>query len=208
MSERRRGAVVLSRGRCGLVGCGGSTLICQQPGGEQLLLANTIRPLPSALDLTVYPAASSPSSTSRSFSAASSASSSSAGSRPTSPDLVDSGYSSGSQTSSSSPLKKATTLPCSMSADEDGFSGEVSLRRRRQARDPDLGPVGVDIEDGSKDADGPLLARADEGAGDEQDDTELKLRDATRNFFGGMNNHSGAAKEMMRTLRVAVLDSH
>jgi stearoyl-CoA desaturase (delta-9 desaturase) len=63
----------------------------------------------------------------------------------------------------------------------------------------------VDIEDRSKDASGPLLA--DVRAGDEQDETEVKLRDATRNFFGGMNNHSGAAKEMMRTLRVAVLDS-
>lgn len=37
---------------------------------------------------------------------------------------------------------------------------------------------------------------------------EVKVRDATRNFFGGMNNHSQAAKEMMRTLRVAVLEGH
>lgn len=194
-----------SRGRSELVGCGGSMLIYQQPGGEQLLLANTIRPLHSALDLTVYPASSSPSSTSCSFSAASSASSSSAGSRPTSPDLVDSGYSSGSQTSSS-PLRKATTLPCSPSTDKDGSSGEALLRRRRQARDSDPGTEGVSIEEGREDTQGPL--RADIGVGDQQDETEVKLRDATRNFFGGMNNHSGAAKEMMRTLRVAVLGAH
>jgi hypothetical protein len=33
------------------------------------------------------------------------------------------------------------------------------------------------------------------------------LRDATRSFFGGMNNHSSAAREMMRCLRVAKLDT-
>lgn len=32
-----------------------------------------------------------------------------------------------------------------------------------------------------------------------------QLRDATRSFFGGMNNHSAAAREMMRCLRVAKL---
>jgi stearoyl-CoA desaturase (delta-9 desaturase) len=36
-------------------------------------------------------------------------------------------------------------------------------------------------------------------------DSEIHLRDATRSFFGGMNNHSGAAREMMRCLRVARL---
>ena len=35
---------------------------------------------------------------------------------------------------------------------------------------------------------------------------EVKLKDATRAFFGGMNNHSGAAKEWMRCLRVARLE--
>jgi stearoyl-CoA desaturase (delta-9 desaturase) len=35
--------------------------------------------------------------------------------------------------------------------------------------------------------------------------TQVQLRDATRSFFGGMNNHSGAAKEMMRCLRIAKL---
>jgi hypothetical protein len=34
---------------------------------------------------------------------------------------------------------------------------------------------------------------------------QVKLRDATKSFFGGMNNHSAAAKEMMRCLRVAKL---
>lgn len=32
---------------------------------------------------------------------------------------------------------------------------------------------------------------------------DVKLKDATKAFFGGMNNHSGAAKEWMRCLRVA-----
>ena len=31
------------------------------------------------------------------------------------------------------------------------------------------------------------------------------LKEATRDFFGGMNNHSGAAKAKMRCLRVARL---
>lgn len=34
---------------------------------------------------------------------------------------------------------------------------------------------------------------------------EIQLKDATKAFFGGMNNHSGAAKEKMRCLRVARL---
>lgn len=38
------------------------------------------------------------------------------------------------------------------------------------------------------------------------DQGEVKLKDATRAFFGGMNNHSGAAKEWMRCLRVARLE--
>jgi stearoyl-CoA desaturase (delta-9 desaturase) len=33
----------------------------------------------------------------------------------------------------------------------------------------------------------------------------VQLKDATRSFFGGMNNHSGAAREMMRCLRIAKL---
>jgi hypothetical protein len=37
--------------------------------------------------------------------------------------------------------------------------------------------------------------------------SEIRLRDATKSFFGGMNNHSAAAKEMMRCLRVAKLAS-
>ena len=36
-------------------------------------------------------------------------------------------------------------------------------------------------------------------------DSDIHLKDATRSFFGGMNNHSGAAREMMRCLRVARL---
>lgn len=32
-----------------------------------------------------------------------------------------------------------------------------------------------------------------------------KLRDASHSFFGGMNNHSAAAKDRMRCLRVATL---
>lgn len=36
-------------------------------------------------------------------------------------------------------------------------------------------------------------------------DKEIRLKDATRAFFGGMNNHSAAAREMMRCLRVAKL---
>ncbi|WWD20909.1 hypothetical protein CI109_105387 [Kwoniella shandongensis] len=39
----------------------------------------------------------------------------------------------------------------------------------------------------------------------EGDEEEVKLKDATKAFFGGMNNHSGAAKEWMRCLRVARL---
>ena len=35
---------------------------------------------------------------------------------------------------------------------------------------------------------------------------DVKLKDATRAFFGGMNNHSGAAKERMRCFRVARLE--
>jgi stearoyl-CoA desaturase (delta-9 desaturase) len=38
------------------------------------------------------------------------------------------------------------------------------------------------------------------------DEVEVKLKDATRAFFGGMNNHSIAAREWMRCLRVAKLD--
>lgn len=36
-------------------------------------------------------------------------------------------------------------------------------------------------------------------------ESDIHLKDATRSFFGGMNNHSGAAREMMRCLRVARL---
>ncbi|OCF35996.1 hypothetical protein I316_02491 [Kwoniella heveanensis BCC8398] len=36
-------------------------------------------------------------------------------------------------------------------------------------------------------------------------DSDIVLKDATKAFFGGMNNHSGAAKEWMRCLRVARL---
>ncbi|WVQ63466.1 uncharacterized protein L199_001619 [Kwoniella botswanensis] len=35
---------------------------------------------------------------------------------------------------------------------------------------------------------------------------QIVFKDATRAFFGGMNNHSGAAKEWMRCLRVARLE--
>ena len=35
---------------------------------------------------------------------------------------------------------------------------------------------------------------------------DVKLKDATKAFFGGMNNHSGAAKERMRCFRVARLE--
>lgn len=35
--------------------------------------------------------------------------------------------------------------------------------------------------------------------------TTAPLKDATRAFFGEINNHSGAAKEKMRCLRVARL---
>jgi stearoyl-CoA desaturase (delta-9 desaturase) len=41
--------------------------------------------------------------------------------------------------------------------------------------------------------------------GEVEKDESIQLRDATRSFFGGMNNHSGAAREMMRCLRVAKL---
>ncbi|WWC92552.1 uncharacterized protein L201_007511 [Kwoniella dendrophila CBS 6074] len=40
----------------------------------------------------------------------------------------------------------------------------------------------------------------------ELNNEQIMLKDATRAFFGGMNNHSGAAKEWMRCLRVARLE--
>lgn len=40
---------------------------------------------------------------------------------------------------------------------------------------------------------------------DNEAPTDKELRDATRSFFGGMNNHSGAARERMRCMRVARL---
>jgi len=40
---------------------------------------------------------------------------------------------------------------------------------------------------------------------DSEGPEEKELRNATRAFFGGMNNHSGAAKERMRCMRVARL---
>ncbi|ORX40890.1 hypothetical protein BD324DRAFT_647794 [Kockovaella imperatae] len=42
-------------------------------------------------------------------------------------------------------------------------------------------------------------------SGDHDDNDKLILRDATKAFFGGMNNHTGAAKAQMRSLRVARL---
>jgi stearoyl-CoA desaturase (delta-9 desaturase) len=38
-----------------------------------------------------------------------------------------------------------------------------------------------------------------------REDAKVELREATKAFFGGMNNHSIAARERMRSLRVARL---
>ncbi|RSH87110.1 hypothetical protein EHS25_003599 [Saitozyma podzolica] len=142
--ERRRRVLLVLEG-C-VVDAGG--YIDDHPGGEQLLLANCVRPLrrlpsipfdPLSPDL---PRSSSP--------------------------LIDSGYSSDTPSLSDAdradgaarPLfHRTTSAISSVSSDEGGVSG----------------------------------------------DPEVALRDATRVFFGGMNNHSVAARERMRSLRVARL---
>jgi stearoyl-CoA desaturase (delta-9 desaturase) len=125
-----------------------SQLISHQPGGEQLLLANCVRPLRRLPSIPFDPL--SPDLC-----------------RSSSP-LIDSGYSSGTPSLSDAdradgaarPLfHRTTSVISSGSSDEGGVSG----------------------------------------------DSEVALRDATRVFFGGMNNHSVAARERMRSLRVARL---
>ena len=125
------------------------------------MLSNSIRPLSSTLDFSQRPITST---------------SPDPASRPDSPELIDSGYSSGSQ---SPPNAKPAPLPTDKA--DDG-----PVRRRLSASD-----------DG-----------AEETELRESEVAEVKLRDATKAFFGGINNHSQAAKEMMRTLRVAVLKNH
>nr|XP_019050923.1 hypothetical protein I302_01366 [Kwoniella bestiolae CBS 10118]OCF29853.1 hypothetical protein I302_01366 [Kwoniella bestiolae CBS 10118] len=64
----------------------------------------------------------------------------------------------------------------------------------------------LDIDSGyaSSELASPPLNKMTLSGSDELDD-QIVLKDATRAFFGGMNNHSGAAKEWMRCLRVARL---
>ena len=52
---------------------------------------------------------------------------------------------------------------------------------------------------------GSRMSSAASSSDDEMAVTSRELRDATRAFFGGINNHSGAAKEKMRCFRVARL---
>lgn len=141
-----------------------------QPGGEHLLLANSIRPLSSTLDFSIHTTSTT------------SPTPSSPNTRPVSPDQIDSGYSSGSQ---SSPIKKSFVLPSA--------NASSGLVRRHRSSSFDAAAV---------------PARENDDLADMEEAGEVKLRDATKAFFGGMNNHSGAAKEMMRTLRVAVLQGH
>jgi stearoyl-CoA desaturase (delta-9 desaturase) len=113
-----------------------------KPGGEQVLLANCVKPLPT---LSALP--------------------------PDSPDLsrgsfplIDSGYSSGTPSDKAADprplILRTLSLVNSVSSSDDGSVHE----------DVKVGP-----------------------------------RDATKAFFGGMNNHSIAARERMRSLRVARL---
>lgn len=163
---RRRRVLVLVDG-C-LVDVGG--YLEDHPGGEHLLLANSIRPLSSTLDFSIHTTSTT------------SPTPSSPNTRPVSPDQIDSGYSSGSQ---SSPIKKSFVLPSA--------NASSGLVRRHRSSSFDAAAV-------------PALENDD--LADMEEAGEVKLRDATKAFFGGMNNHSGAAKEMMRTLRVAVLQGH
>lgn len=106
-------------------------------------------------------------------------------SRPSSP-INDSGYSSGSfvsPTSKSKSLRLPPLVRCSSAGSSASLSPSASAStspsRSTESGDGDL--------DSDSAAAGP------------------PLRDATRSFFGGMNNHSGAAKELMRVMRVARL---
>jgi stearoyl-CoA desaturase (delta-9 desaturase) len=117
-------------------------LTLPKPGGEQLLLANCVKPLPS---LSALP----PGSPDRS--------------RGSSP-LNDSGYSSGTPSDNAAdprPLIHRTSSLVSSVLSSDG--------------------------------------------GSVREDVKVEPRDATKAFFGGMNNHSIAARERMRSLRVARL---
>jgi stearoyl-CoA desaturase (delta-9 desaturase) len=117
-------------------------LTLPKPGGEQLLLANCVKPLPS---LSALPPGSPDLS------------------RGSSP-LIDSGYSSGTPSDNAAdprPLIHRTSSLVSSVRSGDG--------------------------------------------GSVREDVKVELRDATKAFFGGMNNHSIAARERMRSLRVARL---
>jgi stearoyl-CoA desaturase (delta-9 desaturase) len=113
-----------------------------KPGGEQLLLANCVKPLPTLSALPLH------------------SSDFSRGSFPP----IDSGYSSGSPSDKAADprplIHRALSLVSSVSSSDDGSFRE---------------------------------------------DAKVELREATKAFFGGMNNHSIAARERMRSLRVARL---
>jgi stearoyl-CoA desaturase (delta-9 desaturase) len=112
-----------------------------KPGGEQLLLANCVKPLPTLSALPLH------------------SSDFSRGSFPP----IDSGYSSGTPSDKAAdprPLIHRTLSLSSVSSSDDGSVREVA---------------------------------------------KVELREATKAFFGGMNNHSIAARERMRSLRVARL---
>jgi hypothetical protein len=50
-------------------------------------------------------------------------------------------------------------------------------------------------------------SRSQFGSGEDTDKAEPQLKDASKAFFGQINNHSQAAKEKMRCFRVAKLES-
>ncbi|WWD07182.1 hypothetical protein V865_005279 [Kwoniella europaea PYCC6329] len=66
----------------------------------------------------------------------------------------------------------------------------------------------IDIDSGyaSSELASPPLNKISLSSPEVDEVDQIVLKDATRAFFGGMNNHSGAAKEWMRCLRVARLE--
>ncbi|ORY21154.1 hypothetical protein BCR39DRAFT_554136 [Naematelia encephala] len=85
-------------------------------------------------------------------------------------------------------IAKLSSFSVGANADDSGYSSSS----------PSSPPLGANCR---------LRAVSPGSSNSSQEDNEesVDLRDATRAFFGGMNNHSGAAKERMRCMRIARL---
>lgn len=57
----------------------------------------------------------------------------------------------------------------------------------------------------SESSDLPVTDSGYSSGGHDTDNNKVVLKDATKAFFGGMNNHTGGARHQMRCLRVARL---